>query len=178
MTGYLDLKINIKEEPVQMDQRNDKSKVVEILESAIRSEIDGYNFYLWASLKTKDPKGKTVFRELAEEEIRHLRMLEDEYKRYGGVKSWREPEPKEVNKKKTFEINSRIKMKVSEGTSAEDAFKLALRIEEDAEEFYREIAEKTKGQAIHKALLDLADMEKKHHELIRCHYEQAASSGG
>lgn len=154
-----------------MGKANDKTKVLGVLEGAIRSEIEGYNFYLWASAKTKDPKGKTAFRDLAGEEIKHLKILEAEYTRYGGIKAWREPGAEDVTKERTFEIGQGIRMKISENTSEEDALKMALTIEQDAMDFYRKLAEKTEDNDLSKVFHGLSEMEAKHLEMIRYQYE-------
>lgn len=158
--------------------KTSEKKALSVIEGAIRSEIEGYNFYLWASTKTKDPKGKTVFRDLAGEEIKHLRILEDEYARYGGVKAWREPGAEDVTQEKTFEIGKGIRMKIGENTTEKDALKMALTVEQEARDFYRNLAEETEDHDLSKVFHSLSEMEDKHLEMIRYQYEQVTRSGG
>lgn len=154
-----------------MGKTGDRAKVLSVLEGAIRSEIEGYNFYLWASTRTKDPKGKSVFRDLAGEEIKHLKILEGEYARHGGVKAWREPGAEDIAKEKTFEIGQGIRMKINENTTEKDALKMALTIEEEARDFYLRLAEKTEDHDLSKVFHSLSEMEDKHLEMIRYQYE-------
>ncbi|MBI5746760.1 MAG: ferritin family protein [Nitrospirae bacterium] len=154
-----------------MGKTDDIKKVLSAIEGAIRSEIEGYNFYLWASTKTKDPKGKSVFRELAGEEIKHLKILEGEYVRHGGVRAWREPGAEDVTKEKTFEIGKGIRMKIGENTTEKDALKMALTVEQEAMDFYRNLAKETENHDLSKVFHGLSEMEDKHLEMIKYRYE-------
>jgi rubrerythrin len=53
-----------------------RKQVVDGIIQAIRAETDGHHFYLMAAQATLDPKGREVFRQLASEELDHLRFLE------------------------------------------------------------------------------------------------------
>jgi rubrerythrin len=45
------------------------------LNLAIQTEKDGYQFYLEAARRTRDPKGKDLFSALADDEILHEQIL-------------------------------------------------------------------------------------------------------
>jgi rubrerythrin len=57
-----------------------RARVVEGIEQAIQAETSGHHFYLMAGQSTTDPKGKQVFATLAEEELDHLRFLQNQKK--------------------------------------------------------------------------------------------------
>ena len=61
------------------------------LQQAIRTESDGYHFYTMAATSVHDPKGKEVFARLAQDELSHLRFLNNQYKSFlekGKGASW------------------------------------------------------------------------------------------
>lgn len=51
-------------------------RVLEGLEKAIRAEVEGYHFYKMAAQSTEDEKGREVFSQLAEDEVKHARFLQ------------------------------------------------------------------------------------------------------
>ena len=55
------------------------TKLQDALKIAIQREKSAYEFYKNASEVVKDPGAKKMFAFLAEEEVKHIKMLEDEY---------------------------------------------------------------------------------------------------
>ena len=58
---------------------NSTTTVQEALKIAIEREKSAYEFYKKASEIVKDPGARNMFSFLAEEEVKHIKMLEDEY---------------------------------------------------------------------------------------------------
>ena len=52
------------------------AELLQVLKEAINVEKDGYHFYQVAAARTKDGKGKSVFRSLALDELEHKGVLE------------------------------------------------------------------------------------------------------
>jgi len=57
------------------------TKVQDALQIALQKEKGAYEFYKKASEIVSDPGAKKMFAFLAEEETKHIKMLEDEYDR-------------------------------------------------------------------------------------------------
>jgi rubrerythrin len=57
----------------------DKDALLDILSMAIDAETKANERYLTMSEQTTDPRGKDMFKKLAEEEVLHRRILSDEY---------------------------------------------------------------------------------------------------
>ena len=57
-------------------------EILEGLKIAIQGERTGHEFYKMAAKNTKDPSGKKVFEQLAEEEAEHFRFLTAQYKSF------------------------------------------------------------------------------------------------
>ncbi len=57
----------------------DKNSLLDILSMAIDSETKANERYLKMADQTTDPRGKAMFKKLAQEEVTHRRILSDEY---------------------------------------------------------------------------------------------------
>lgn len=154
-----------------MYKGEDKLKILGVLKSCMSSEIDGYNFYLWASTKTRNLEGKSLLMDLAEEEMKHTKILEDEFTKHGGIKTWREDSHEKGIKDWTFAVSPWFRWRVDEKTTYKEALRIAVDLERDAVEFYSNLARNTKDQELHRVFSYLADIENRHLEMIRNQYE-------
>ncbi len=149
--------------------------VLKILEQAMESEKEGYEFYIHASEKTKDPKGKAMFKYLARDEIEHFKTLEDAYNRLKDGEGKGSKTIGHKKKRKGFTIGSGLRLEESSGDLK--ALNIALKIEEDAQEFYAKSAEKAKHSDVRDIFLNLSDMEKNHYDLLRYEHDSLTHSG-
>ncbi|OGW01913.1 MAG: hypothetical protein A3D20_07130 [Nitrospinae bacterium RIFCSPHIGHO2_02_FULL_39_82] len=155
----------------------DSKVVLEILKQAMESEQDGYEFYIRASAMTKDPKGKAMFKYLARDETDHFKTLEEAYNRLKGGEGKGSKTIGHKKKEKGFVIDSSLQGKLKDDSGDLKALNIALKIEEDAQEFYTKSAEKAKQFDVRDMLLNLADMEKNHYKLLKYEYDFLTHSG-
>lgn len=155
--------------------KKDNKVVLEILKQAMESEKDGYEFYIQASTITKDPKGKEMFKYLARDETEHFKTLEDAYNRLKGGEGKGSNTIGHKQKEKGFLIDSSLLLKVDSGDLK--ALNIAMKIEEDAQEFYAKSAEKAKQSDIRDIFLKLSDMEKNHYNLLKYEHDSLIRSG-
>jgi protease I len=71
-----------------LDRVTDKTSALEALRLAIQAEEAAYNFYSLAIQKTKDAEAKNIFSQLAKEEQRHRKIVQDEYNRLTVNPEW------------------------------------------------------------------------------------------
>jgi rubrerythrin len=64
---------------VQGEFEGNKDEIVEMIHLAVESEKNAYARYKEIAAMFKDAEGKNIFNELAEEERKHQRILEDEF---------------------------------------------------------------------------------------------------
>ncbi len=57
----------------------DVTVALSILEGAIRIEQEGREFYLLAARTTQDGRGRETFRNLADDELKHLDLVQKQY---------------------------------------------------------------------------------------------------
>jgi rubrerythrin len=127
-----------------------------ILEMAIGNEIEAYEFYTGAVSKSQSDSMKTIFRELAEEEMKHKKTLE------GFLH----------NEKLQFKFHESHKdYKVSEATelpaltsemSFAEGVALAMKKEQEAMEMYQQFADASMDGQQKEIFSELAKMELGH----------------
>ena len=141
---------------------------MDIIEYALQMELDGKAFYERNAAATSDPELKELLTMLADEEDRHYRF----FKRLKDGEF--ELAARELNTRaqtlnqarNIFEDLSQREAARPFGKDVVSAWKEALRIEEQAERFYREKAD-TERNAERKKLLNLiADEERSHVHMI------------
>ncbi len=139
------------------------------LRQGIRLEQDGYKFYPEAAERTADPRGREMFRSLADDEKLHLRIVQDQYEGLSAGKGWvsfpqameRRPEPdfvelsRAVEGEKTIDLDKplfapereALEKPIGVEASDTDALLFALQIENERYELYRKAAIETADPA-------------------------------
>lgn len=135
---------------------------------AMKSEVDGYNFYMMASKSTQDPQGKSVFERLAQEEKEHAQFLKAQYQSIietGEITSSIHLTKTSFNTTSPIfsdEIKSRIKDIHYEMT----ALSVGIQLEYSAVQFYKSQADKIEDTKIKAFYKELADWEATHYQIL------------
>mgnify|MGYP000910310811 CR=1 FL=1 len=127
-----------------------------ILEMAIGNEVEAYEFYLQAAAKSRDENLRSIFSELAGEEMKHKKTLE------GFVQN--------DNLKLNFHVsNPDYKVaetldlpKLTPDMSFAEGVALAIKKEQEAMEMYQKFADASTDDAQKKVFQELATMELGH----------------
>ena len=138
----------------------DKAQFLGLIDLAIQREIEAFDFYSKVAASFENRGLTSIFKELATEEKGHRTLLE----------SFRE------HPEKHFEIKApEHDFKLAEETELPplstdmkpaDAFALAMKKEQQAAEFYQDLAKRTNDQQVQDMCLNLANMELKHKQKI------------
>lgn len=148
---------------------------MDALELAMKMEKDAIMFYSEAAQKTKYPAGKKMFDTITEDEKRHLEMISQIIKGLNVT-------PKDVspmkNVKTVFESMKNEMMKKVEASADElEAFKVAMRMEQEGMEFYKKMLAGAKKEK-EKALLEkLIQEEQQHYAIFANTYQFLAETG-
>lgn len=139
----------------------------EILEMAIDSEVEAYEFYTAAAAKDLDPSLKKIFTELAEEEADHKRILEAFFKN---------PEkPLKFKETPDYKVAETVdKPALSVSMKPADALALAMKREEEAMDLYNVFARASDTEEQKAIFLELAKMEQGHKTRLEAMYTNAA----
>ncbi len=126
-----------------------------VIEFAIGTEVDAYEFYKDAAEKVKDDYLKEVFQDLAKEELDHEVFLK-EFLASGSLKI-------EVDSQADYKIDQTLDRPVlSVEMGFQDAISLAIAREKDAMDMYANLADACMDKEQEKLFLGLVEMERLH----------------
>lgn len=141
---------------------------MDVIDYAIRMELDGKAFYEKSARETKQPELKKILQTLAEEEEKHYRIF----------KMLKEGDITEAGAelkggKTSFDTTRTMFKQMAEerrdekfGDEAQAIWREAMRIEEEVEKMYREKAETETDPKRKELIGKIADEEKRHIYLI------------
>lgn len=133
----------------------DRQTIHSIIDFAIDTEIDSYDFYKEAINKTEDLQAKIIFGSLAEEELKHKEFLEKLLK----------------DDSYTFDLEQFTDYKISEDIDKDDyyekidlkdAIEIAIKKEEEAMYMYKALSDDSVNKEVKDIFLDLSKMEQMH----------------
>ena len=155
--------------------------VILALQRAISTEAVGHEFYRKAAAMVADEKGKAVLMQLAKEENQHMAVLsalldsaakKGKWLTYEEACTLGEPLLDEIPV-----FTEEIGKKLSPDTTERKILKTAMDVEEEAEKFYKNLAEQTDDNAGRSTLKRLAEMEKQHYNILKWEYDSVTASG-
>jgi rubrerythrin len=154
-----------------MTEKATKDKIVEGLQNGMRTEQDGYHFYMMAASSTDDEKGKETFQLLAQEELKHLQFLEAQKRAImetGKVdKDIALGTPTDLSGKDPI-FSSDLKARIKDAHYEMSALSIGIQLEINSEKYYKEQAQKADDPEVSAFYERLADWESSHyHTLLR-----------
>jgi rubrerythrin len=146
---------------------NEQARTMEVLQLAVRMEIDGKQFYLKASQKSGNRLGKDLFQQLAIEEDDHRRRFEEIYEALKRGQKWPDVEPPSEKGKKIRSLFSEatraLGSKVEVAKSELEAIKVALDMEKKSYDLYHSRSEESSLPVEKRFYEALAGEERGHH---------------
>jgi rubrerythrin len=145
-----------------------EDRTTEILKNAILLEKRGYAFYSKVAEQATGDAVKRFFEEMAEEEVKHIQILSDQFKAYHEEKRFK---PSSANENRGFEtagaiLGDDLKKQISAADYEAAAIAAAMSMEQKAIEIYSARATDA-SDPNEKALYKwLADWEKQHLESL------------
>ena len=133
----------------------DRQTIHSIIDFAIDTEIDSYDFYKEAINKTEDLQAKIIFGNLAEEELKHKEFLEKLLKD--------DSYSFDLEQFTDYKISEDIyKDDYSEQIDLKDAIAIAIKKEEEAMYMYKALSDDSVNKEVKDLFLDLSKMEQMH----------------
>ncbi|MFN8007836.1 MAG: transcriptional repressor [Terriglobia bacterium] len=147
------------------------------LKIALEAERSGIKFYQMAAEYITHPSGRKTFLRIAEEEKRHLRELEEEWKELVSRNKNLVEAPVFLHfdfesLKKIFPTREQIRKKLEGKLDEEQALNLAMEMEHESYRFFSDYAKKfndTRGKAI---FLRFAQEEEEHYRTIQQEFDK------
>lgn len=148
---------------------------MDALEIAVKTEKDAIAFYTEAAEKTICPVGKKMFLAITEDEKRHLQMINEAIKGLGVTHKDVSPMK---NVKTIFESMKSEMMKKVEATADElEAFKIAMRMEQEGVEFYKKALAASKKEKERLLFERLIQEEEQHYAIFSNTYQFLENTG-
>jgi rubrerythrin len=140
-------------------------QLTELFDQAIDREIVSQAFYIAGKKMAEDPGARQLLAELAEEEGKHQKMLEEL------------PDPTTLPDRSKPIMDLKISdylvdLKFNSEMQYQDVMILAMKNEEKSLKFYRAWEEKTQDQGLKKLFAFLADEEAKHKYRLESIYDE------
>lgn len=135
-----------------------------VFEFAMQMEKDGEAFYREIAKNTKEAGLQKIFNTLADEEVIHYNTFKSLYEKT----SAEAVESNVLVKAKNIftEMKAKGGISVTDDTSQIDAYKKAMKAEEEAFTFYEKKAAEVSDPAEEKVLLTFAREERRHYRLL------------
>jgi len=150
-------------------------RTLQALETAIRMELDGKQFYLKASEASSNELGRKLLRKLASEEDNHRQKFEEIYQAVQNKMGWPETDFRPDGGKRlrtvfataSKEIGSKLKAPANEL----EAIQTAMGMENKTLDFYKSQSEKATSDTEREYYEKLASEEREHHLILLDYYE-------
>jgi rubrerythrin len=149
--------------------------IAEALAAAMQAETDGHHFYLMAASTTKDPQGKEVFAQLADEELSHLKFLKEQRESYLATGHAAEAVALGRGRDLSGEspiFSAAIKGRLQEAHFEMSALSIGVSLELSSQSFYREQARAVGDPAARRFFEELAEWEAEHAEALNRQLEE------
>jgi Fur family ferric uptake transcriptional regulator len=141
------------------------------LRIAIATERSGLEFYSRAALITRDRRGRSLFRKLAEEEREHLSTLEARYKKLLEKDPQLESRPTFLFFKGAANgLFANGAERLTSGINARQALMIGIRCERGSHRFFKRYGERFEDSEGKQIFLEFAEEEKAHLELLTREY--------
>ena len=153
-----------------MTKGNDKNALLEPLKIALSMEMEGKQLFLNAAAETKSSLAKQTFEFLAKEEDRHIAHIQDFYKSLedSHIDDAIDTEISTADQRlETFNLRlEEIKDEFKPSLTDVEAYQIALKFENGAEEFYEVKYREASHPKVKKFYKWLIDEESMHSRLI------------
>ncbi len=133
----------------------DLKNYISVLSMAIENEVEAYEFYLGVSQKVEDASIKSIFKQLAEQELGHRDLLSSYLDN--------DDRPLTFEALPDYKVSETVdKPKLSMQMKPVDAMALAMKREEEAMQMYKDLADSSSDAAQKDLFMNLSNMEKGH----------------
>lgn len=137
---------------------------MDAIDISLKMETDAVKFYTEAAERTSHVVGKKMFLSIAEDEKRHIDMLNALLK--GMEVTHKDFNPMEKIRTVFEELKDQMRERVQATTTETEALELALKMEKEGVEFYRKVAAESTDAKSRDLFERLIREEEKHYEIF------------
>lgn len=149
------------------------------LNAAIASEKSALEDYLAYARLAREKTGKDMFIKLAQDEFRHMAILEKEKQDLQAGRAWQAVKIPASSIEKVISLagkNTALPQDVARSDEAQ-ALALAMKAEKQAMSFYLAQSQKTDNVSACKLLKSLAEMENAHYQILQAELDNINKTG-
>lgn len=144
----------------------------EVIRAAMEVEKQGHRFYSTMSAKAKSPLAKEIFTWLAQDEVGHLKTLEDLAPKYEDGAFWENeeiflPYLRRFSASEIFPSPARLEEVLKRDNSDLEALDLAIEAEERFAEYFHKAAAQARTEDGKEAFTWLAGEEDRHARVLK-----------
>lgn len=144
----------------------DTMDIEKLFSLALSRELEAHEFYREVSRRSKEPAVKELFAELSEQEMQHHDLIERFRQDPTAIMKFKAP-------KGDFKLaEATPQPRLSTTMKPADAIALAMKKEQQAAEFYQQLAASSQDSALSQAFVSLANMELEHKRRLEDAYVQ------
>ena len=149
------------------------------LRIAVATERSGLEFYSRAATVARDPRGREIFRRLAEDEQEHLATLEKRYAELIAADPTLEARPTFLFFKGAAEgIFAEGSEKLRAGVDDLQALMIGIRCERDSHKFFKKYGDRFQDSEGKQIFLEFAEEEREHRDMLIKQYRAIRASLG
>lgn len=144
----------------------------EVIRAAMEIEKKGHRFYATMSEQAQNPLAREVFSWLAQDEVQHLKTLENLVPKFEEGAFWEDeefflPYLQRFSENKIFPSAERLQELLSQPEMDMTAMDLAIEAEERFSDYFAKAAEHSRNEDGREAFAWLAGEEKRHAEVLK-----------
>jgi rubrerythrin len=144
----------------------DKKERLSALEVALNNEQNEREFYLQHARRTRNPVGRKMFEQIADDELEHYQRLKELHEKWAANKQWPETVPLEVNQTNIKDVLTQtIGGAGQEPESDKDdlqALQIAIDFEDKGYKLYARLAEGVESESEKQFFRLLSKIEREH----------------
>ncbi len=161
---------------------NEQARTIEVLQLAVRTEVEGKEFYQKASQKGSNKLAKELFQHLASEEDVHRKKFEEIYEALKRGQNWPDvgppPEKRKGLKSLFAEATKALGSKFKVAESELEAIKIAMDMETKSYNLYHSRSEESTLPVEKRFYETLAGEEREHQLALLDSYEYLSDPAG
>jgi rubrerythrin len=154
-------------------------QTVEAIKTAIQMEIEGYDFYMKAAQETDNDLGRTMFEQLAKDEMEHQRTFEAMFDQIADPSTWRKLASETPGVPEIPAFREKSKEQKQSGSLAGDAnaLRIGMENEEKSIKFYKKAAETAEDEQAKTIFSNIAQQEEYHYQLLQAELDSVTGTG-
>jgi rubrerythrin len=158
--------------------KSGKVNGLDAIKAAMEAEMDAHNLYSKAAQKTRNPKGRDMFSQLADFEKNHFHHLKALYDSLKGEETWI-AYPGTTFSEKGKKVSRDLTRGEEVGSRADDldALSMAIKEERKAQKYYHEMAQKTTDPLGRDMFKKLAREEELHERILNDQFYSLNNKG-